>query len=65
MNPFDEYIETLKSAHMEEEFFKFEKVFLFIWDAIKQFRIHSRRLTRRIKANTWLELMILTIFLKG
>jgi len=27
MNPFDEYIETLKSAHMEEEFFKFEKAF--------------------------------------
>ena len=27
MNPFDEYIETLKSAHMEVEFFKFEKAF--------------------------------------
>ena len=25
MNPFDEYIETLKSAHMEVEFFKFQK----------------------------------------
>ena len=27
MNPFDEYIETLKSAHMEVEFFKFQKAF--------------------------------------
>ena len=27
MNPFEEYIETLKSAHMEVEFFKFEKAF--------------------------------------
>ena len=27
MNPFDEYIKTLKSAHMEVEFFKFEKAF--------------------------------------
>tara|TARA_B100000963_G_scaffold164241_1_gene142677 strand:- start:134 stop:637 length:504 start_codon:yes stop_codon:yes gene_type:complete len=27
MNSFDEYIKTLKSAHMEVEFFKFEKVF--------------------------------------
>ena len=27
MNPFDEYIETLKSAHMELEFFKFQKAF--------------------------------------
>ena len=27
MNPFDEYIETLKSAHMEVEFFKFQKSF--------------------------------------
>lgn len=27
MNPFDEYIKTLKSAHMEIEFFKFEKSF--------------------------------------
>ena len=26
-NPFDEYIETLKSAHMEVEFFKFQKAF--------------------------------------
>ena len=27
MNPFDEYINTLKSAHMEVEFFKFQKAF--------------------------------------
>jgi len=27
MNPFDEYIETLKSAHIEVEFFKFQKAF--------------------------------------
>ena len=27
VNPFDEYIETLKSAHMEVEFFKFQKAF--------------------------------------
>ena len=27
MNPFDEYLETLKSAHMEVEFFKFQKAF--------------------------------------
>ena len=27
MNPFDEYIETLKSAHIEIEFFKFQKAF--------------------------------------
>ena len=27
MNPFDEYIKTLKSAHMEVEFFKFQKAF--------------------------------------
>ena len=27
MNPFDEYIEPLKSAHMEVEFFKFQKAF--------------------------------------
>ena len=27
MNPFEEYIETLKSAHMEVEFFKFQKAF--------------------------------------
>ena len=27
VNPFDEYIETLKSAHMELEFFKFQKAF--------------------------------------
>ena len=27
MNPFEEYIKTLKSAHMEVEFFKFEKAF--------------------------------------
>ena len=27
MNPFDDYIETLKSAHMEQEFFKFQKAF--------------------------------------
>ena len=27
MNPFDEYIETLKSADMEVEFFKFQKAF--------------------------------------
>ena len=27
MNPFDEYIQTLKSAHMEEEFFKFQTAF--------------------------------------
>ena len=26
-NPFDEYIDTLKSAHMEVEFFKFQKAF--------------------------------------
>ena len=26
-NPFDEYIQTLKSAHMEVEFFKFQKAF--------------------------------------
>ena len=26
-NPFDEYINTLKSAHMEVEFFKFQKAF--------------------------------------
>ena len=26
-NPFEEYIETLKSAHMEVEFFKFQKAF--------------------------------------
>ena len=27
MNPFDEYTQTLKSAHMEEEFFKFQTAF--------------------------------------
>ena len=27
MNPFDEYISTLESAHMEVEFFKFQKAF--------------------------------------
>ena len=27
VNPFDEYIETLRSAHMELEFFKFQKAF--------------------------------------
>ena len=27
MNPFDEYISTLQSAHMEIEFFKFQKAF--------------------------------------
>ena len=27
MNPFDEYISTLQSAHMEVEFFKFQKAF--------------------------------------
>ena len=27
MNPFDEYIKTLESAHMEVEFFKFQKAF--------------------------------------
>ena len=27
MNPFDEYIETLKSAHMEEQFLRFELAF--------------------------------------
>ena len=26
-NPFDEYIDTLKSAHMEVEFFKFQNAF--------------------------------------
>ena len=27
MNPFDEYVSTLQSAHMEVEFFKFQKAF--------------------------------------
>ena len=27
MNPFDEYVSTLESAHMEVEFFKFQKAF--------------------------------------
>ena len=27
MNPFDEYTQTLKSAHMEEEFFQFQTAF--------------------------------------
>ena len=27
MNPFREYVETLESAHMELEFFKFQKAF--------------------------------------
>ena len=27
VNPFDEYIKTLESAHMEVEFFKFQKAF--------------------------------------
>ena len=27
MNPFNEYIETLQCAHMEVEFFKFQKAF--------------------------------------
>ena len=27
MNPFDEYVATLESAHMEVEFFKFQKAF--------------------------------------
>ena len=27
VNPFDEYFESLKSAHMEVEFFKFQKAF--------------------------------------
>ena len=27
MNPFDDYIETLKSAHMEQEFLNFKKHF--------------------------------------
>ena len=25
MNPFEEYVKTLESAHMEVEFFKFQK----------------------------------------
>ena len=28
MNPFDEYINTLKSAHMEVEFLSFKKHFI-------------------------------------
>ena len=27
MNPFEEYVKTLESAHMEVEFFKFQKAF--------------------------------------